>query len=626
MSVQAGIWNFDGRPVDWALIASFSESLKQQGPDGEFTYVDGQIAFLYRPFHTSAESRSENQPYISRRGYIVTWDGRLDNREELIADLAGEIRAKPADVEIVAASFDQWETACFSRLIGDWAISIWRPHERELLFASDYMAVRHIFYHLKKDGICWATDLTPLVLLSGERFHIDEDYIAGYFAHQPEAHLTPYRELREVPPGHFTRVRDRKLLAERYWRFNPKSLVRYKTDRDYEEHFRYVFRQAVGQRLRSDSPILAELSGGLDSSSIVCMADNIIANQRTQTPALGTLSYLDLSEPSADDWTYVQLIEQYRNKTGIHIDSSLLGSCPAPFTMSDFVPLPGPLNSWSTFEITRATVIRQGGYRVLLSGIGGDEFMGGIPNPSAQIADLIVGLRLISLAKQLAAWSLVKRKPWIQLFFEALAELLPASLSRHFIKEAKPELWINGAFAKQTKLALRLLGPREFFGARLPTTRSCIAGVLLTANRLAKITTCDYGAAEFAYPYLDRRLIEFVLSIPASQLLRPGERRSLVRRALFGLVPSEVLGRRTKQFMAHSQLLSFDRGSCELSAAFAQPLSSRFGYIVSDKFLQEMRGAKNGKTIDIPRIIRTISLEFWLQHLVARGLLEAKGV
>jgi asparagine synthase (glutamine-hydrolysing) len=217
MSVQAGIWNFGGRPVDRKLLENLSESLRQQGPDGESHYVDGSVALLYRPFHTTAESRREQQPYVSRRGFVVTWDGRLDNREVLIADLRSDLDASPTDVAIFAAAFDLWETDCFHRLVGDWAVSIWKREQRELLFAADYMAIRHIFYYLKNDRIWWSTDLSPLVLLSGDKFQIDDDYIAGYFAHDPEAHLTPYREIREVPPGQFVRIRNGSVSVERFW-------------------------------------------------------------------------------------------------------------------------------------------------------------------------------------------------------------------------------------------------------------------------------------------------------------------------------------------------------------------------------------------------------------------------
>jgi hypothetical protein len=249
------------------ILAEISKALEHQGPDGEFLYEDGSIALLYRPFHTTAESRRETQPYVSRGGFILTWDGRLDNRDDLIGELKGDLEAEPTDVAIVAAGFERWETDCLRRIVGDWAVSVWKPDQRELILAIDYIAIRHLFYHSRNDQIRWSTELSPLVLSSGIKFRIDDDYIAGYFAHEPDAHLTPYREISEVPPGHFVRIRGSVTSVERYWRFVRNSRLRYKTDKEYEEHFRQIFRQSVGRRLRSDSRILAELSGGLDSSS-----------------------------------------------------------------------------------------------------------------------------------------------------------------------------------------------------------------------------------------------------------------------------------------------------------------------------------------------------------------------
>ena len=140
MSVQAGVWNFDGKPVDRKLIEDLSDSLKQKGPDGESRFVHGSVALLHRPFHTTAESRQEKQPYTSRQGFILTWDGRLDNRELLIADLRSDLDAIPTDLEIFAAAFDRWDTDCFRRIVGDWAASIWKQEQRELVFAADYLA------------------------------------------------------------------------------------------------------------------------------------------------------------------------------------------------------------------------------------------------------------------------------------------------------------------------------------------------------------------------------------------------------------------------------------------------------------------------------------------------------
>ncbi len=622
MSVQAGIWNFDGRPIDRKVLADFSESMKHQGPDGESCFVNGSVALLYRPFHITTESRREKQPYASRRGFVLTWDGRLDNRGQLIAELKSDLDPEPTDVAIVAAAFDRWESDCFRRIIGDWAASIWKPEARELLFAIDYMAIRHIFYYLKQSRIWWATDLAPLVLLSGDQFHIDDDYIAGYFAHDPEADLTPYREIREVPPGQLVRICNGKAFVERYWRFSPKSRIRYKTDAEYEEHFRHVLRQSVHRRLRSDSPILAELSGGLDSSSIVCVADDILAKEGAQAPRLDTLSYYDRTEPHGDDWIYFQKIEHKRGRTGTRIDASILGTAPASLEYTEFDPLPGYLASGRHLEAERAAVIRNGGYRAVLSGLGGDEFLGGIPNPTAHLADLIVQFKFGTLAQQLMAWSLVKRRPWSHLLLQASMDLLPPSLAQYFVKQAKVEPWIEKNFAKRRKIAIRLLDVNEHFGLWLPTRRAYIGGVLLMASKLSKWKSSPLAMEESRYPYLDQNLIEFILSIPAGQLLRPGERRSLMRRSLAGLVPPEILSRRTKQFGARTPVVALEKNWDELHKAFDSPLSSNLGYVNPACFLEQVRAARNGKEIHTIRMLRTISLELWLRDLASRRLMD----
>jgi asparagine synthase (glutamine-hydrolysing) len=622
MSVQAGIWNFDGRPVENKLLADISESLRSQGPDGECFHVDGSVALLYRPFHTTAESRRENQPHFSRRGFILTWDGRLDNRDELIPELRSDLEGDATDVAIVAVAFDRWETDSFRRITGDWAVSIWKPEQRELVFATDYMGIRHVFYYLRKDQILWSTDLSSLVLLSNDKFHIDDNYLAGYFAHAPDPHLTPYCEIRQVPPGQCVRVRNGWVSVDRFWRFSPKSRIRYKTDAEYEEHFRYAFRQSVQRRLRSDSPILAELSGGLDSSSIVCMADDILAKERAETPRLDTLSYYDETEPSGDDCIYFPTIEQRRGRVGIHIDGSKLGSSPGSLACIHFCPLPGALGLGQKLDTERAGAVSGGGYRAVLSGLGGDEFLGGVPDPREQLADLIVQFRFVSLARQLMAWSLVKKRPWIQLLWQSAIGVLPSSLGQYFANEAKIEPWIQKDFAKRTRLAIRQLDVDEHFGMRLPTRRSCIAGVLIMANNLAKHTASTQTFEEARYPFLDQTLIEFILSIPADQLLRPGERRSLMRRSLAGIVPLEILSRRTKQVGARTPMLVLEKYWGELQNIYHTSLSSRLGCIHEAQLMKTICDARVGKSVSLVRVLWTISLEYWLRDLDARALLD----
>ena len=534
--------------------------------------------------------------------------------------------ADPTDVAIVAAGFDRWETDCFRRIVGDWAVSIWKPEQRELLFATDYMSIRHIFYHLKKESITWSTDLSSLVLLSNDKFHIDDDYISGYLAHDSEAHLTPFREISEVPSGQFVRIRSGNASVQRFWRFSPKSRIRYKTDAEYEEHFRHLFRQSVRRRLRSDSPILAELSGGLDSSSIVCMADDIIASEGEHLPPLDTISYYDNTEPNGDDSIYFPKVEQNRGRVGMHVDSSKVGMSPALLQCSAFCPLPGALGAGRKLGDERADIVRSGGYRAVLSGVGGDEFMGGVPDPRAHLADLIVQFKFVALAKQLMAWSLVKRRPWIRLFWESAIELLPVSLRQYLVTEGKVESWVRKDFARRTRLAIRQLGVAEHFGLWLPTRRAYIGGVHLMACKFAKFIPPMSALEEARYPYLDQNLIEFFLSIPASQMLRPSERRSLMRRSLAGIVPQEILSRRTKQLGARGHVLVLEKHWDELQSIYQTPLSAQPGYIDAVQLLKTIREARSGKIVSLVRVLRTISLEYWLRDLAARGLLDPPAV
>src|SRR5579872_4472426 len=107
MGVQTGTWNFDGKPVDRQSLIRISNELIKYGPDSEMTFFDGQLGFLYRAYHTTSGSRIERQPYFSGNGQVVVWDGRLDNRDELIPQLLHTLTDEHTDVAIIAASFDR---------------------------------------------------------------------------------------------------------------------------------------------------------------------------------------------------------------------------------------------------------------------------------------------------------------------------------------------------------------------------------------------------------------------------------------------------------------------------------------------------------------------------------------
>src|SRR5258708_410596 len=145
MSMAFGRWNLEGQAPAAEYVAKVSATLGPHGPDSDESYSSGGVKILYRAFHTTKESRRETQPHVSASGAVITWDGRLDNRDELINELRNSLTTSSSDVAIVAAAFERWNDKCLCRLIGDWALSIWNSVNRSLILAKDPIGTRHLY-------------------------------------------------------------------------------------------------------------------------------------------------------------------------------------------------------------------------------------------------------------------------------------------------------------------------------------------------------------------------------------------------------------------------------------------------------------------------------------------------
>ena len=292
MSALGGIYNFEGAPIDERVLAALGKGLAYRCPDGGLEYRIGSVGMAYRAFHTTEESHLEIQPSVSSRGDILCWDGRLDNREELIPRLVENLHGERSDLAIVMAAYLKWGAGMLRRIIGDFALSLWDPVEQTLLLARDAFGARALYYQADPKRVLWSSELSVLLDTDGVEQEIDDEYVAGYLTNTVEVWRSPYKSIRSVQPGHVLMSRDGRLEERRFWSPVPKRDIYYKSDPEYEDHFRSLFRESVRRRLRSDRPVWSQLSGGLDSSSIVCVADQIIASGEASTGKLETISYL----------------------------------------------------------------------------------------------------------------------------------------------------------------------------------------------------------------------------------------------------------------------------------------------------------------------------------------------
>jgi len=603
MGVQFGMWNFDGKPVDPGLIARSHSLLR---PFARFMTSVLHCGALATIQSTDTTNRAS---YSDRRDIQIFWNGRLDNRDELMSIASGRAGTR-ADAEIVQLAYEQQGTKLLPRILGDWALSVVRESERELILAKDFIGTKTLFYRFYGTSVAWSTVLEPLVLLEKHIPPLSKEYLAGWLSFYPETGLTPYREIFSVPPASFVRVTPGRISTQRYWTLDSSRPVRYRNDREYEEHFLFTFRNAVRRRADSNGRILAELSGGMDSSSIVCVAD-----QLSDVPALekiDTVTYFDSAEPNWDELPYATKVEEKRGRKGHHIDIGPQQCLSDDHISHGFQALPMAPYARSSAAETFDRIVAANGYRVVLSGLGGDELLGGVPTPLPELADLAARLRGIKFTRQSFRWALAKKKPLLGLWRNTLASFLPPHRESSVAQESQ---WLTAEFRACNQEHLGFQPQRFRFIGPLPSLQANAAALQVLARQISCVSAPAPAAYEWRYPFLDRDLVAFCSSIPREQLVRPGQRRSLMRRALVGTVPQEILDRKRKAYVS--------RGLVKVLAAHWRVLKEEplrvqeIGMVDLTSLSLFVDRAEQGQEIPILPLLRTLAIERWLRELTA---------
>jgi asparagine synthase (glutamine-hydrolysing) len=614
MCAQFGRWNFDGAGTPVRYLERVRGMLAPYGPDGEARHCSPGVDLLCRSFATAESPCPELPPLVLPSGEVLTWEGRLDNRSQLAADLGQPPSPGTRDLAMVAAAWERWGWDCLKRLTGDWALTVWSPRDRILLLATDILATRHLCYAVGKNGVQWSSVPDPLILLSERNLTLEEEYLAGWLASFPAAHLTPFREIHRVPPASIVVIRPGSVAVRRYWDFHGTRRIRYAGDAEYEEHFLDLFRQSVQRRLRSNSPVLAELSGGMDSSAVVCIAD-----QQTDTSAgtkIDTVSWYNDDEPHWNERPWFTRVEAQRGQTGLHIDVNSVRP-EAEDSGPGFPCRPGA----SMRRNPVAEFMMSHGHRVLLSGIGGDEFLGGVPTPVPELEDLLVRGKVPSLWRQTRSWALVQRRPWMHLLHDALRGFLPRFLAGAAPRGPIP--WLLPDFVQSQRRALGGYRRRLRWTGPLPSFQENTDALEGIRRQLACVDLWPGYPFERRYPFLDRDLLEYLFAIPREQLVRPGQRRSLMRRALRGTVPDAILDRRRKAFVSRAPVEQAEQ-HLRVLAQSSRLACEEAGILDSVKYRNALCAARAGLEIPLIPLMRTLAVERWLQALGRSGLLDGR--
>jgi asparagine synthase (glutamine-hydrolysing) len=547
-------------------------------------------------------------------GFALVADIRFDDRQALRRELGGA--GDDTDAGLVAAAYERWGAGLAGHLNGDFAVAVWDWRRGQVVATTDRLGVRPLVYRASPEGICLASDVEQVIAASDAPLNPDDEQVLDDLLWDyRSAERTFFADIRRVPAGHTLVASAGRLAVTRYWTPRP-ALLQLSSTAAFQERFRELFFQAVRRRLDSTDPVLMHLSGGLDSSSIVCVANAI----GSELPA-GRLRAVAAVHPglACDEDPYIAAVER-----SISFPVERWDGLRSSFLDLDdpALAMPGArivMNAGSRGDAEIAQRLRA---TVMLSGLGGDE----VGTPLAVLHDLAASGNLTALAKEtIFATDLPLRERLTRVKF-VLKDLVPTpivEILRPPRRAPSPPAWL-GPVARELAARRSPIGPKQAtndFASRGQARR----WESLTMPRLQVLLDAQQRYArearfEFSYPFLDQDLIEFMLAVPVAHWPRPREYARFHRDALASLLPTEVTARRTKLVFlsgivhkvrgAESRLRDLFGGSAWAAERY---VDRRAAARLLDDVLR--RGDESGAFLDWHAVWSIAILEAWLRRI-----------
>jgi asparagine synthase (glutamine-hydrolysing) len=556
MGGMLGIVHFDGKPVATELLQRMAQSIRHRGADGISFWQHNNIGMAYLHLWTTPEAVNETQPFMdSDQNFVVMFHGRIDNREELYHDL--KIRSiypqTDTDTELFLKTYQLWGDNFAAHLLGDFAGVIWDNHKQQLLCVRDVMGLNPFYYYIDSQRFIWSSEPRPFFEVPDVSLQLNEAMIGEYLTVNIASKTeTLYQDVYRLPPAHVMTVTlDGSIKTAPYWTMDFRKTIRYRSDDEYAEHFRELFAEAVRCRMRVYGRIGSHLSGGIDSSSVVGITQHLFrSGKASDDKGFETFSLTFPGNPYADESHYIDDVVQLW-----HVKSNRFDPLAYPIhnytemaAAQHYVP-PAPNG---TMLVPMEQHASANGFRVLLTGLGGDQWFWGSLH---RHLDYLTQFRFRELLRELridASLGYYGFQTQYQILRAVLPYLLPSSTRFHLrqlLGKAQVQDWINPHFAQRIDLAQRTQSNQTDLAfstyAQADTHHIATSGRLIEALEGQERLTA-FSQIEYRHPFYDRRVAEFALAIPETQHWYQGITKRMLRNAMRSLLPDTVAQRKTK--------------------------------------------------------------------------------
>ncbi len=600
----SGIFNFNGEPVQKSKLERMDRLIYHRGPDGIGEYVDSNIGLGSTRLAIIDLREVANQPmFDADNRYVIVYNGEIFNYVELRNELSakGYRFNNNSDTEVILNCFMAYGEDCLDKLNGMWAFAIWDTKEKSLFCSRDRYGIKPFYYYKDDNHFIFSSEIKQ-ILECGIDKTVNEDTIYDYLVFNFVDHTeqTFFKKIVKLPAGWKITVSADSFRIKKWYDLpeqtqgpvNPKTI--------YQDFYNLLY-DSVRIRLRSDVEVGSCLSGGLDSSTIVCTMHDILHNEgKAEIQKTYTACYDD---PEIDERKYVEEVIRQTHSVKYYTfpDSSDLRNDFDKMVYHQDEPFTGAtvFAQWSVFK-----KIHETGIKVVLDGQGADEILIGyfsffpfhlkrlLWNPFKFLPEFFKGVSTTELGILKFAENFI--------YFNT-----PSVRYKHVVSNSKSVIGTHFAASRDR---------RDVFN-------TMVAATTLKENRLSNLWNISLPSllryedknsmafsVEARLPFLDHRLVEFIFSIPYDQLIKDGWTKSVLRRSVKDKIPEDIRMRRGKLAFSVPQMKWLRQMRMFIEETFAYDFRS-------ERFLDRnsiLKSIKNGKYND-KLMFRALNLEKWMK-------------
>lgn len=534
MSGFIGILNTDQAPVDSELLNRLTDSLTFRGPHGRAVWCQGSVGFGHTLLRTTWEARHERQPFTLDQQVWIVADARVDAREDLVRDLGyGHDLAlnQTPDVELILRAYLKWGEACLDHMIGDFSFAIWDGRSRKLFCARDRFGVKLFYYAWTGTIFIFSNTIAALRSHPEVTNRLNERTLGDFLLFDCNWSLdtTFFADIQKLPAAHKLTLGDTGLKRRKYWQLGVPERASFRREEECVDGFRERLDQAVSDRLRTGKVAIA-FSGGLDSTNMALAARNIVHRHSHQTDLKAFTTVYENLIPDKERH-YSQLAAQSLNIPVHHLCAD---SNQPYYRWSELLcyqpePRHDPMSIGDFYRICSDHGV------VLLEGSGGDEIF--------RSPKLLTQLRYQGPSRALMDFcrSIFRHHVFPPLgtgIIGRFRKLMRGGISQ---RPTFPE-WLRPEFVQRLSLVDRwqiceseTIDPLDAF-----TTPTAWFIAPLWDRHLSHSDIGQHGVPiEIRFPYLDLRVVAFVLSLPKM----PWSCNKHLLRRLGASLPSEITSR-----------------------------------------------------------------------------------